>query len=170
MDFRLFIYHAGKCDPKRCTALKMARFGLAVIEKRIAKLPAKAILLNPFSEKALSKEDLEYAKIGIVALDTSWNLTESDESLFRKVKRLNSRALPYLLAVNPVNYGKAFKLSTLEAFASALYILGNKEQASKILSIYKWGPNFLKLNELPLKEYSNAISSEDVVKAQEEFV
>ena len=47
---------------------------------------------------------------------------------------------------NPVNSGKVGKLTTAEAIASALLICGQSEQAQKIMSVFKWGPAFLKLN------------------------
>lgn len=107
-------------------------------------------------------------KHGIVALDCSW---EEAEKVFKKFgKRMKRRALPYLLASNPLNYGKPAKLTTLEAFAACLYILGYKQEASKILKIYTWGKQFLKLNREPLKEYSKLSTSKEVIEAQKKFI
>ena len=56
-DIPLYIYHAGQCDPKKCTGRKMARFELARLYDRVLKLPRSAILLDPMAEKALSPAD-----------------------------------------------------------------------------------------------------------------
>jgi pre-rRNA-processing protein TSR3 len=166
---RLYIYHAGQCDPKKCTAKKLAKHRLALILKNIKDLPANLIFLDPTAEKALSPEDKERARRGIAALDCSW---EEVARVFPTVRRkkLWHRALPFLLAANPVNFGKPFKLSTLEAFAAALYVLGYKDQARELLKIYTWGPNFIELNREPLEAYANARNSGEVIKLQREFL
>jgi pre-rRNA-processing protein TSR3 len=80
------------------------------------------------------------------------------------------RALPYLVPVNPVNFGHPFKLSTLEALASALVILGNRGQAERILNIYNWGPHLLSVNSEPFALYEKAGSSKEIVEAQTKFM
>ena len=70
-------------------------------------------------------------KHGLLALDCSWATAEHSFEVLKT--KTTSRALPFLLAANPVNYGKPFQLSTLEALAAALYILGEIEQAKKII-------------------------------------
>jgi pre-rRNA-processing protein TSR3 len=61
-------------------------------------------------------------------------------------------------------------LNSVEAFAAALYILGNKEQAEKILSKFRWGHTFLELNRQPLEDYSKANNSEDIIQIQNEYI
>jgi pre-rRNA-processing protein TSR3 len=137
--------------------------------RSIRQIPKNAIILNPAAQKALSKEDAGFAKKhGIAALDCSWK--KSEDLLFKMRSRGVSRALPYLVATNPTNFGKPFKLSTAEAFAAALCIIGYKEQAQIILDKFKWGPHFLKLNEIPLEEYEHAKNSLEVVEMQNEFL
>jgi pre-rRNA-processing protein TSR3 len=166
---KLVVFHANEDDPKKCTARKLHRFGYAGLEKNLRKLPHHAILLNPFEEKSLSREDLPIAvEQGIVALDCSWKTAE--QSFQSLEKTTVSRALPFLLAANPVNYGKPFQLSTLEAFAAALYILGEVEHAKKILGIYTWGPRFLELNHEPLEDYRQASDSTEVVRLMKQYI
>jgi len=159
----LLIFHVSQCDPKKCSGRKLARFGLAKLTTRAYDL-RHCLLLNPFSEKALSPMD-KGARC-LTALDCSWARAED---IFAR-KRGNSRALPFLLAANPINYGKPFKLSTVEALASALFILGNPEMAKKILSKFSWGLVFLELNKEPLQEYANAKDSAEVVKIQHAYL
>jgi pre-rRNA-processing protein TSR3 len=162
-EFRLIIYHANEDDPKKCSARKMHKFKFAFLTNNIKKIQKNTLLLNPFAEKSLSKEDAEIAKKnGIVAIDCSWKNAEKNFDYLDE--RNHSRSLPYLIAVNPINYGKILKLTTLEAFAATLYILNNIDQAKKILNIYKWGPHFLELNKEPLEDYRKAKDSKEVIE------
>jgi pre-rRNA-processing protein TSR3 len=131
-------------------------------------LPRGAVILDPFTPKAFSPEDKpRIQKRGLVALDCSW---VHAKEVFDCSPKLVSRCLPYLVAANPVNYGKPTKLSTVEALAAALYIAGFSEQAKELLSKFKWGPQFVALNEELLEGYAKAKDSTEVVKTQSEFI
>jgi len=168
-NIKLFVYHTDEDDPKKCSAKKLNKFGFVTLEKKINRIPKNAVLLNPFAEKSLSKKDKDYAiKNGLVAIDCSWkNVGKNFKNLDKKSI---SRALPFLVAANPVNYGKPFKLTTLEAFSAALYILGEKNHAKEILNIFKWAPHFLKLNIQPLEEYSCAKDSTEVIERMKKYI
>ena len=84
----------------------------------------------------------------ITALDCSWEVL--DAGVFGAWR--HHRALPYLVAANPTNYGRPLRLSSAEALAAALYILGEPEQAAALLDAFKWGPHFLTLNAEPLAD------------------
>jgi pre-rRNA-processing protein TSR3 len=165
----LYVYHARQDDPKKCSAKRMQKFGLATLYETVGKLPQGAILLNPMAEKAISPEDEKYAHRGIVVLDCTWGEVER---VFPKLrpKRFEERALPYLLAANPVNYGKPFMLNSAEAFVAALYILGHTGQAREVAGRFKWGDTFLILNKEPLEAYAGAKGSEEVIALQREFM
>jgi pre-rRNA-processing protein TSR3 len=143
---KLFIYHTAQCDPKKCTALKMLRFGLARRIERLSHISRSAVVLDPYSNVVLSELDCaNLVAYGLVAVDCSW---ENAEELFSfKIKALRRR-LPDMLAGNPVNYGMKNKLSTAEAFAGALITCGFIEQAYEVLDKFKWGQNFLMLNNI----------------------
>jgi pre-rRNA-processing protein TSR3 len=166
---KLIVYHANEDDPKKCSAKKLKKFGYASLETNIRRVPKGAIVLSPYAEKSISKEDIDTArKNGILAVDCSWKNAESCFNLL-DIKN-NARALPFVIAVNPVNYGKPFKLTTLEAFATVLYILGEVEHAEDILKLYKWGPHFLKINKKPLDDYSKAENSREIIEIMKEYI
>ncbi len=163
----LFCYHTRQCAPKMCTALKLKKFQLVRLIERPKGIPRRSIVLSPFSEKVISKHDLPSARRGLGALDCSW---EKAEEVFRMKLDVNWRILPFLVAANPVNYGKPTKLSTVEALASALYILGFKEEGEKVLSKFKWGDTFLNLNDELLEAYSEAKGPEEIILIQNEYL
>ena len=167
-DVEIIVYHAGQCDPKKCTALKLKRHQLVRIVRKVRWLPRGAVILNPFSKRAFSPSDRESLESkGLAALDCSW--VHADD-VFELSVHGASRCLPYLVAANPVNYGIPTKLSTVEALASALYIAGHRDEAKCLLSIFKWGPNFIELNHELLESYAHARDSAEVVKRQERFI
>ncbi|MBY8999695.1 MAG: DUF367 family protein [Candidatus Heimdallarchaeota archaeon] len=155
------------CNPKMCTAQKIIKTKKA-IEIQVTHIKFHSIVLTPLSFIALSPEDRETAiNNGLVGVDCSWNnIAGGEEALSRG----SGRALPFLVAANPTNYGKPSKLSTLEAIAAALYILGDKKQSQEILSLVKWGNEFLKINQNYLDKYSEAKNSKEVVKIQTEVM
>jgi len=161
---KIIVYHAGQCDPKKCTALKLKRHELIRLVRQMKFLPKRAIVLNPFSEIAFSPADRQrIEKFGLAALDCSW---EHAEKVMLKHLRGTSRCLPILIAGNPVNFGKPTKLTTVEALAAALYISGFKEEAVKLLSVFKWGHTFIKINHETLEKYANVKNSTEIVKLQ----
>ena len=104
-----------------------------------------------------------------MGLDCSWKQIEDSVKTVMKQTRLVPRMLPLLLAANPVNWGKPGKLTTMEAIASALHLVGNIEQSRQVLGAFRWGERFFELNHEPLMEYSDAKSSRELVDLQFEF-
>jgi pre-rRNA-processing protein TSR3 len=80
------------------------------------------------------------------------------------------RSLPFLIATNPVNYGKPCILSTVEAIAATLYITRFKDEAINLMDGFKWGHTFLELNHDLLESYSEVDTSAEVVKIQNDFL
>lgn len=165
----LTVLHLAQDDPRKCTARKMSRFQLAELTEHPRRVPRGALLLDPEAPQALSPADRDTALArGILAVDCSWREVDGAFAVARRTSA--PRALPFLVAANRVNYGRPFMLSTVEAFAAALWIVGEPDQAQGVLAKFSWGQQFLTLNAEPLAAYAAARDSADVVRVQEEFL
>ena len=162
---RVLVYDKCQCDPKKCTAKRMIKFGLAK-DVNLPQIPKGSVILSPFAEQALSPADRKYAEKGLAVMDLTW--TNIDE--FPRPKGMNERALPLLIASNPVNWGRPMELNSAEAVLASLMILGEKEQAEEFIKRFNWGPEFIRLNGELLNDYSEAKDSTDVIRIQNEYL
>jgi pre-rRNA-processing protein TSR3 len=160
----LFAYRDNSCDPRKCTVKKLERAGFLKIFTRIAQIPRNTLLLDPTAEQALSPAD-RFVK-SITVLDCSWEVLDTGSVSSWRIRR----ALPFLVAANPVNFGRPCMLSSVEALAAALYIVGEKERAGEVLSKVNWGIRFLEVNQEPLDLYAAAKDSAEVVRIQGEYI
>ena len=160
----LYAYRDNSCDPRKCTVKKLERAGFLKIFTRIPQIPRNTLLLDPTAEQALSPAD-RFVR-SVTALDCSWVVLDTGAVRSWRIRR----ALPFLMAANPINFGKPCKLSSIEALAAALYILGEKDRAATVLSKVNWGIRFLEVNQEPLDLYANARDSTEVVKIQELYI
>jgi pre-rRNA-processing protein TSR3 len=144
----------------------MLKFNLGKEAKTIGSIPAGSIVLSPFSQVALSPADIRYARKGLVVMDLTW--TNIDE--FPRIRKAEERALPFLLASNPINWGRPMELNSAEAVMASLIILGEREQADGFLGRFNWAPEFIRLNGAMLDAYAEAKDSKDVVRIQNEFL
>jgi pre-rRNA-processing protein TSR3 len=160
----VFALEMGQDDPTKCTARKMINMDLAKGVSRKFHASDKVIVLNPYAHRTLSPPD-RGAK-SVLAIDCSWN--QAQEVFFRRLGGKHRR-LPILLAANPTNYSRPGMLSSLEAVAATMYILGEVEEAARYLSIYKWGPTFSTLNQEPLEAYRKARTEGKVLQAEREY-
>jgi pre-rRNA-processing protein TSR3 len=127
-------------------------------------VPKATLLLDPTAGVVISPADAKWVR-SITALDCSWEVLDTDQVRSWRFKR----ALPYLLAANPVNFGRPFRLTSAEAMAAALVILGESSQAEMLLSKISWGIRFLELNREPLDAYAQAVDSAEIIQIQGEF-
>ncbi len=169
------LYHANQCDKRKCTGIKtwqlyksqkLTSFGQVRFVRRISQIPRFSLILNPLATEKLTKTDESiYQRSGVTVLDCSWN--QADD-IFSKTFP-NLRALPRLVAANPVNYGKQAKLSSVEALAATLILLNHPKMAIELLNHFKWGIQFLTLNKNLLTEYTTCSSTSDVTKIEKEY-
>jgi rRNA small subunit aminocarboxypropyltransferase len=160
----LYAYRDNSCDPRKCTVKKLEKAGFLKIFTKISQIPRNTLLLDPTAEQALSPAD-KYVK-SITVLDCSWLVLDMGKVRSWRIRR----ALPFLIAANPVNFGKPCVLSSVEALAAALYIIGEKDRAIELLSKVSWGLRFLEVNKEPLDMYTNAKDSSEVIKIQELYI
>ncbi|MBO4247736.1 DUF367 family protein [Halomicrobium sp. IBSBa] len=164
----LHVRYEGDDDPDKCSARRLAQFDEAELHRATRSTPP-GIVLNPFADQALSPADRAGSGSRtdrVVALDCSWETAEREAFDLEGLHR----SLPFLVAGNPVNYGTAFQLNTVEAFAGALCILGERDHAERLLEHFSWGHTFLELNEEPLERYTACADSSEVVAVQDDYL
>lgn len=105
---------------------------------------------------------------GAAVVECSW--ARLDEVPFNKIGGKHERLLPYLVAANQVNYGRAWKLNCVEALAACFAIVGHMDWAAELLDHFSWGPAFLDINKEILELYQQCTDSESVQKVQEEWL
>ncbi|GLJ51347.1 hypothetical protein SUGI_1091760 [Cryptomeria japonica] len=167
LHIQLAMWDFGQCDIKRCTGRKLSRFGL-LKELRVNQRFG-GIVLSPMGNKCVSKEDQPLLhKRGLAVVDCSWaRLTDVP---FVTLRCAAPRLLPWLVAANPVNYGRPCELSCVEALAAALFICGEEETANILLSKFKWGHSFLSLNRELLKAYSECKTGSEMISVQNNWL
>jgi pre-rRNA-processing protein TSR3 len=152
-------------DPKKCSALKLIRFGSVLPTHSIKH---NMLVLNPFASEVVCKTDKPIVD-SICVIDCSWNKAESVLTNHKYLRKGIPRKIPALLAGNPINYARLGRLSSVESLAACYYVLGEKEFASSLLDKFKWGHTFLELNHDALEDYSAAENRKDVMRIELEY-
>ncbi|KIM91720.1 hypothetical protein PILCRDRAFT_58099, partial [Piloderma croceum F 1598] len=105
---------------------------------------------------------------GLAVVECSW--ARLDDVPFSKIASPHERLLPYLMATNPTNYGKPWRLNCVEALAAAFYITGFDSYAERLLDEFGWGGSFWKVNQSYLEQYRSCKSAAEVHAAQEHII
>ncbi|XP_035913187.1 18S rRNA aminocarboxypropyltransferase [Anopheles stephensi] len=165
--FPVSMWDLKHCDPKKCSGRKLARHGLINCLRLGQKFPG--LVLTPVGVNCVSPQDKEIIKSsGIAVVDCSW--ARLDETPFNKMRSPNPRLLPFLVAANPINYGKPCKLSCVEAIAASMYITGYKQEALWYLNKFSWGHSFVELNQELLDAYAGCADSKAILEVQKQYL
>ncbi|KAJ8970210.1 hypothetical protein NQ314_001357 [Rhamnusium bicolor] len=166
-NFPVAMWDFNQCDPKKCSGRKLARLKLVKCLKIKQRFPG--IVLTPTGKKCVSPDDKGIVQSkGIAVVDCSW--ARIDETPIAALKPSYGRLLPFLVAANPINYGRPCQLSCVEAIAATMYITGFKEAARFYLDKFSWGHSFITLNKELLDLYANCSDSQSVVAEQNKYI
>nr|XP_029121485.1 ribosome biogenesis protein TSR3 homolog isoform X2 [Elaeis guineensis] len=164
---QLAMWDFGQCDVKRCTGRKLSRFGF--LKELRVNSSFSGIVLSPLGSQCVSREDhLLIKRKGLAVVDCSW--ARLNDVPFVKLRCGAPRLLPWLVAANPVNYGRPCELSCVEALSAALIICGEEDTAHLLLGKFKWGHSFLSLNRELLKAYSQCENGSEIISVQNSWL
>ncbi|KAL2917835.1 ribosome biogenesis protein tsr3 [Polyrhizophydium stewartii] len=186
IPFPVAMWDFDHCDPKRCSGKRLARIGL-VSNLRVGQRFA-GVVMSPRGVSSVSPKDRDIVlRSGIAVVDCSW--ARIAEVPFAKIASPHERlrkyrlglqphsssadmppVLPYLIAANPVNYGKPSKLNCVEALAACCFITGLDDAGHELMSQFGWGHAFYELNKELFDMYSKCTDGADVVRAQNEYL
>ena len=123
---------------------------------------------RPKATRVVSPADREIVReAGLAVVECSWARLE--EINWRKLSSPNERlcsytfgdlgeisssfahnvlfSVPYLIATNPTNFGKPWRLNCVEALAAAFYITGFPAYGERLLANFGWGKAFWDVNK-----------------------
>ena len=121
---------------------------------------------RPKATRVVSPADREIVReAGLAVVECSWarleeinwrKLSSPNErlrpSFFRNLGEISSTydalfSVPYLIATNPTNFGKPWRLNCVEALAAAFYITGFPAYGERLLANFGWGKAFWDVNK-----------------------
>ncbi|RDA93380.1 hypothetical protein CP533_1983, partial [Ophiocordyceps camponoti-saundersi (nom. inval.)] len=166
-SFKAACWDLGHCDPKRCSGKRLMRLGL-MRELHLGQRYG-GVVISPNAKQVISPADAELlVQQGAAVVECSWARTE--EVQWSKVGGKAERLLPYLVAANPVNYGKPWRLNCVEALAAAFYICRRSDWAEEVLAPFSYGPTFLRINLTVLDQYAACQDDAAVKKTEAEWM
>lgn len=163
---QLAMWDAGHCDRRKCTGQKLARRNQLKILRFSDSF--NGIVLSPTPAQCICSSDRSTIQSrGLAVIDCSWN--RIGDVKIKRSKAKYRRSLPYLIACNPVNYGKPYELSCVEAIAATLYIIDCRDQVDEVLEGFDWAREFIRINKEMLDSYSQCADHGDVETLSADF-
>ncbi|KAL8726198.1 MAG: hypothetical protein Q9166_006871 [cf. Caloplaca sp. 2 TL-2023] len=149
--FRAACWDLEHCDPKRCSGKRLMHFGMMRELSVGQRFPG--VVVSPNAKTLISPLDAPLLEThGAAVVECSW--VRISEVPWSKIGGKNERLLPYLIAANPTNYGRPWRLNCAEALAATFFILGHEDWAEHALQHFSYGKPFLEINSQVLKRYA----------------
>jgi pre-rRNA-processing protein TSR3 len=165
--FKAACWDFGHCDSKRCSGKRLMHFGLMRELPVGQKFPG--VVISPKGKTVVSPADGELLEqFGAAVVECSWVRVE--EVPFSRIGGKCERILPYLVAANPVNYGRPWRLNCVEALAACFVICGHEGWAEIALQHFSYGKPFLEINSQLFKRYSACHTAEEVKEAEAKWL
>lgn len=124
---------------------------------------------SPNAKQVVSPADRALLEqYGAAVVECSW--VRVQEIPWSRIGGKCERLLPYLVAANPVNYGKPWRLNCVEALAACFCICGHEDWAEIVLQHFPYGKPFLEINSQLFKRYAACQNEEEVKKAEETWL
>jgi pre-rRNA-processing protein TSR3 len=165
--FKAACWDFNHCDAKRCSGKRLMHFGL-MRELAIGQKFA-GVVISPNAKKVVSPADRELLEQhGAAVVECSW--VRVKEVPWARIGGKCERLLPYLVAANPVNYGRPWRLNCVEALAACFMICGKGEWADRVLEHFPYGKPFLEINSQLFERYARCKDDEEVRKAEETWL
>lgn len=101
-------------------------------------------------------------------MECSW--VRISEVPWSKIGGKHERILPYLVAANPTNYGRPWRLNCAEALAATFFILGHEDWSEHVLQHFSYGRPFLEINAQVLKRYAACKDEKEVKECEKRWL
>lgn len=101
-------------------------------------------------------------------MECSW--VRISEVPWAKIGGKHERLLPYLVAANPTNYGRPWRLNCAEALAATFFILGHEDWSEHVLQHFSYGRPFLEINAQVLKRYAACKDEQEVKECEKRWL
>ena len=166
-SFKAACWDFGHCDAKRCSGKRLMHFGM-MRELPIGQKFA-GVVISPNAKKIVSAADKDLMEqFGVAVVECSW--VRVKEIPWARIGGKCERLLPYLVAANPVNYGRPWRLNCVEALAACFFICGKEAWAEEVLQHFSYGKTFLEINSQLLRRYAGCQDEEEVKKTEETWL
>lgn len=165
--FKAACWDFNHCDSKRCSGKRLQHFGLLRQLPLNSKHPG--VIISPNAKTILSPADTPLLEQhGAAVVECSW--VRIAEVPWSRIGGKCERLLPYLVAANPVNYGRPWRLNCVEALAACFMICGKQDWAETVLQHFAYGEQFLKINASLFRRYAAATDEAHIKRIEEKWL